>query len=318
MEEDDDDNVGQTDAVDLTASSDEEQWDCARVDERRRQQLDWADMLRDVHGSHMDQTRQKLGAHALWRAVKKEAGDAAPPLSFVDKWVERTGRRKIRPDLPPAEFVRDWLADRNGQQRDVADVEQWQRELNSAKATYRRLEQAHQKRPSFSNGVTTDESVEYERQIKELRQEMRQLRANIRAGQIVRREALHDGSGPPARSAQRPPSFGSVKKWELLLRETYADLVREHGIAPGVHRLRVELETKCGARLAPRYPRCEEDTDLHPYNNDARQIGTRAPLRSIELHRVPGHLTAYNRIPTTAMGGRPTAMLQSNAYGRGL
>lgn len=301
----------------LTESSDEEQWNGARVNERRRQQLHWADMLRSMHGAHLAQTRQKLGAHALWKAVKEEAGGAAPPLSFVDKWIERTGRRKIRPDLPSAEFVREWLADRNGQQRDVADVEQWQRELNSAKATCRRLEQAHQKRPSFSNGVPTDESVEYERQIKELRQEMRQLRANIRAGQIVRREALRDGSGPPARSAQRPPSVGSVKKWELLLRETYADLVREHGIAPGVHRLRTELKAKCGARLAPRYPRCEEDADLHPWNNDPRQIGTRAPLRSIELHRVPGHLTAYNRIPTNAPGARPTATLQSNAYGRG-
>eukprot|EP01043_Picozoa_sp_COSAG02_P053511 COSAG02_NODE_5918_length_3941_cov_1.614784_1_plen_296_part_10 len=115
---------------DLTESSDEEHWNDARINERRRQQLHWADMLRSVHGAHMARTRQKLGAHALWRAVKEEAGDAAPPLSFVDKWVERTGRRKIRPDLPSAEFVREWLADRNGQQRDVADVEQWQRELN--------------------------------------------------------------------------------------------------------------------------------------------------------------------------------------------
>ena len=108
-----------------------------------------------------------------------------------------------------------------------------------------------------------------------------------------------------------------MKKWELLLRETYADFVREHGVAPGVHRLRKELETKCGARLAPRYPRNTEDADFHPWNNDPRQIGTRAPLRSIELHRVPGHLTAYNRIPTTAMGSRPTPTLSSNAYGRG-
>ena len=57
--------------------------------------------------------------------------------------------------------------------------------------------------------------------------------------------------------------------------------------------------------------------DLHPWNNDGRQIGT-SPTAQHRLHRVPGHLTAYNRIPTTAMGGRPTAMLQSNAYGRGL
>lgn len=301
----------------LTESSDEDADEDPRVTERQRQRLRWANMLREVHSAYVSQTRQKLGAHALWRAVKQQAGEAAPPLTFVDKWVERTGRRKIRPDLPSADFVRDWLAGRNGQQRDVADVEQWQRELNSAKATYRRLEQDHQKRPSFSNGEPTDESVEYERQIKELKQDMRQLRANIRAGQIVRREALRDGSGPPPRSAQRPPSFGSVKKWELMLRETYADCVREHGVAPGVHRLRKELETKCGARLAPRYPRCTEDADFHPWNNDPRQIGTRAPLRSIELHRVPGHLTAYNRIPTTAMGSRPTPTLSSNAYGRG-
>ena len=305
------------DAGALTESSDEDDCEDTRVDKRQRQRLRWADMLRDVHSAYMIQTRQKLGAHALWRAVKQEAGEAAPPLQFVDKWVERTGRRKIRPDLPSADFVRDWLADRNGQQRDVADVEQWQRELNSAKATYRRLEQAHQKRPSFSNGEPTDESVEYERQAKELRHEMRQLRANIRAGQIVRREDLRFGSAPPARSAQRPPSLGSVKKWGLLLRETYADLVREHGVAPGVHRLRKELETKCGARLAPHYPRYEEDADLHPWNNDPRQVGTRAPLRSIELHRVPGHLTAFSRIPTTAIGGRPTAILSSNASGRG-
>ena len=305
------------DAGALTESSDEDDGEDMRINERRRQRLRWADMLRDVHSTYMTQTRQKLGAHALWRAVKQEAGEAAPPLPFVDKWVERTGRRKIRPDLPSADFVRDWLADRNGQQRDVADVEQWQRELNSAKATYRRLEQAHQKRPSFSNGEPTDESVEYERQAKELRHEMRQLRANIRAGQIVRREDLRFGSAPPTRSAQRPPSIGSVKQWELLLRETYADLVREHGVAPGVHRLRKELETKCGARLSPHYPRIEEGADLHPWNNDPRQVGTRAPLRSIELHRVPGHLRAFSRIPTTAIGGRPTAILSSNAYGRG-
>lgn len=298
-------------------SSDDEEDETAG-DQRRQQRLRWAEMLRELHGRHKAQTRQKLGAHALWKAVQKEAGPAAaPPLAFVDKWVERTGRRVIRPDLPSAEFIGEWLAGRNGQQRDVADVEQWRRELNSAKATYRRLEQAHQKRPSFSNGEPTDESIEYERQVKELRREMRQLRANIAAGQIVRSEAVADGSGPPPRSAQRPPSFGSAKKWELALREIYADFVREHGVAPGVYRLRELMAAKCGARLAPRYPRAAEDRDLHPWNNDPRQIGVRVPLRSIELHRVAGHLTAFNRIPTTADSGRPAAAVSSNAYGRG-
>lgn len=321
--EDSDENNTDKRIEDWGSSGDEDEEEDSggvHVDERRSRRsrrLRWADMLRHKHSSHLTKTRQKLGAHALWKVVKEENCKDAPPLTFVERWIERTGRRKIRPDLPSVEFVRDWLAGRNGQQRDVADVEQWQRELNSAKATCRRLEQAHQRRPSFSNGVLTDESVEYEQQTRQLRYEMRQLRANIQAGKIVRREAVRDGCGPPARSAQRPPSFGSVKKWELLLRETYADCVREHGIAPGVHRLRKELEAKCGARLAPRFPRCEEDADLHPWNNDPRQKGTRAALRCIDLYRMPGHLAAYNRIPTTAIGASPAAGLSSNAYGRG-
>lgn len=51
--------------------------------------------------------------------------------------------------------------------------------------------------------------------------------------QIVRAEAVADGSGPPALSSQRSPAFGSAKKWDLMLRELYQEFVREHGVAPG-------------------------------------------------------------------------------------
>ena len=70
----------------------------------------------------------------------------------------------------------------------------------------------------------------------------------------------------PQRSAQRPAGFGSEKAWDLALRECYGDFVRQHGIAPGVHRLRELLQAggHCGAALAPRYPRQPEDADFHP------------------------------------------------------
>ena len=161
-------------------------------------------------------------------------------------------------------------------------------------------------------------TAEYEKEMAAMRTEMRQLRANIGAGGIVRRELVQQ-VGPttfqrdadrslgcrtlvahtngavfptkrlpttfivglqlltprcacvaqgsaPQRSAQRPAGFGSEKAWDLALRECYGDFVRQHGIAPGVHRLRELLQAggHCGAALAPRYPRQPEDADFHP------------------------------------------------------
>lgn len=106
--------------VGLAESSEEEE---DVVDERHQQRLRWADMLRAVFGDHLAHTRRKLGAHALWKAAREVHGEtAAPPLRFVDQWVGRTGRRVIRPDVPPVDFIAEWLSGRNGQQRDVADV----------------------------------------------------------------------------------------------------------------------------------------------------------------------------------------------------
>ena len=175
-------------------------------------------------------------------------------------------------------------------------------------------------------------TAEYEKEMAAMRTEMRQLRANIGAGGIVRRELVQQ-VGPtrrlltsaqplsndvarwacvltptallcgrvaqgnaPQRSAQRPAGFGSEKAWDLALRECYGDFVRQHGIAPGVHRLRELLQAggHCGAALAPRYPRQPEDADFHPWNNDPNQAA-RAPRRPIELHRVPGHLRGFGR-----------------------
>jgi hypothetical protein len=76
------------------------------------------------------------------------------------------------------------------------------------------------------------------------------------------------------------------------------------------------MARRCGAQLAPRYPRHPDDLHFHPWNNDSKQRGVRAPLRAIELHRVRGELRGFCRIPVTA-ASRPPAILSSAAYGAG-
>jgi hypothetical protein len=74
---------------------------------RRAQQLSWAAMLQRVHAAHLAAHRRSLGAHALWKVLKTEfdehggGGQEPPPLPYVERWVVRTGRRKIRPEVPP-------------------------------------------------------------------------------------------------------------------------------------------------------------------------------------------------------------------------
>lgn len=54
---------------------------------------------------------------------------------------------------------------------------------------------------------------------------------------------------------QRPPAFGSAKKWELMLREIYCESVRTHGVAPGAFRVRELMADRCGAKLASKCKR---------------------------------------------------------------
>ena len=150
-------------SLDIEFSSDEDEDEDEQEDQaRRRLRLRWAELLRATHSNHLAATRRSLGAHALWQAVRADPTlepEDTPPLRFVDGWVQRTGRRVVRPDLPPPEFIASWLAARNGQSRDGADVEQWRHELRSVKARYRRQEQANRRRPSFGSGEGSADAV---------------------------------------------------------------------------------------------------------------------------------------------------------------
>ena len=148
-------------SLDIEFSSDEDE-DEQENQARRRRRLRWAELLRATHSAHLAATRRSLGAHALWAAVRADPTlepEDVPPLRFVDGWVQRTGRRVVRADLPPPEFIASWLAARNGQSRDGADVEQWRHELRSVKARYRRQEQANRRRPSFGSGEGSADAV---------------------------------------------------------------------------------------------------------------------------------------------------------------
>eukprot|EP01052_Picozoa_sp_SAG31_P006465 SAG31_NODE_298_length_18125_cov_27.373350_4_plen_418_part_00 len=57
----------------------------------------WAELLRTIHSEQLQTERINLGAHALWKeAIEIYGFENAPPLPWVERWIQRTGRRNIK------------------------------------------------------------------------------------------------------------------------------------------------------------------------------------------------------------------------------
>jgi hypothetical protein len=119
----------------------------AMANEKKADERRWANMLQEAHTEYLERDRVKLGAYRLWGIIRAQYGAAHaqklseqfgrpfsrrelagvltdldadgiwPPLQWVERWIQRTGRRAIRPEPPPLAFITDWLARRNGLDR---------------------------------------------------------------------------------------------------------------------------------------------------------------------------------------------------------